>query len=125
MGRDDDSGSGSVLAVGLIGAVAALGFATMSVSALLVDRAVAAGAADSAALAAADAAAGYVSGAPCDAAEELMAPVGTELVGCAVDGTTADVRVRVPGTPFGVPITARARAGQPDERIAGARDPDP
>ncbi|KZC94596.1 MULTISPECIES: Rv3654c family TadE-like protein [Clavibacter] len=119
MRSDEDSGSGSVLAVGLLGAVTALALAAVSVSALLVDRAIASGAADSAALAAADAAAGYVSGPPCDAAGELMAPLGAELVGCAVDGTTADVRVRIPHPPFGVPISARARAGQPEGDAAG------
>jgi secretion/DNA translocation related TadE-like protein len=120
MRREGDAGSGSVLAIGMIGAVTALALAAVAVSSLLADRAVAAGAADSAALAAADAAAGYVSGPPCDAAHEVAGLVGTELVGCAVTGTTADVRVRVPGTPFGVPILARARAGQP----AGV-EPDP
>jgi len=114
MSREGDAGSGSVLAVGMVGALTALAVGAVAVSTLLADRAVAAGAADSAALAAADAAAGYVSGPPCDAAHEIAGLVGTELVGCAVTGTTAEVQVRVPGTPFGVPILARARAGQPE-----------
>jgi len=122
MRREGDAGSGSVLAVGMVGAVTALAVAAVAVSSLLADRAVAAGAADSAALAAADAAAGYASGPPCDAAREIAGVVGTELVGCDVTGTTAEVRVRVPGTPFGVPVLARARAGQPAGGDPGPRE---
>jgi secretion/DNA translocation related TadE-like protein len=120
MHRERDAGSSSVLAVGVLGAVTALALAAVSVSSLLVERAVAAGAADAAALAAADAAAGYVAGPPCDAAQEIMSDLGAVLAVCRVTGTTVDVEVRSTQAILGVPVGARARAGQP---IAGRADP--
>jgi secretion/DNA translocation related TadE-like protein len=115
MRRDEDAGSGSVLAVGVIGAVTAFALSAVGVSTLLVERAVAAGAADSAALAAADAAAGYVAGAPCDAAREITSELETVLAVCRVSGTTVDVEVLTAHAVLGVPVGSRARAGQPTE----------
>jgi secretion/DNA translocation related TadE-like protein len=119
MRRERDAGSASVLAVGVVGAVTTLALAAVSVSSLLVDRAVAAGAADSAALAAADAAAGYVAGPPCDAAREIAGELDGVLAVCRVTGTTVDVEVRSARTTLGVPVGARARAGQPSDALAG------
>jgi secretion/DNA translocation related TadE-like protein len=114
-----DAGSGTVLAVGLVGAVASLALATVVVSSVLVERAVAAGAADSAALAAADVAAGFATGSPCAAAEEVVAAVGATLTGCDVVGTTAVVQAGRRDHALGLPVTARARAGQPPDPSSG------
>ncbi|MFT2752158.1 Rv3654c family TadE-like protein [Clavibacter sp. Sh2088] len=119
MRGEPDSGSGTVLAVGLVGAIASLALATVIASTMFVERAAVAGAADSAALAAADVAAGFATGTPCAAAEEVVAAAGASLTGCDVSGTTAAVRVADRDAPLGVPVTARARAGQPPDPPAG------
>jgi secretion/DNA translocation related TadE-like protein len=119
MRAEPDSGSGTVLAVGLVGAFASLALASVIASTALVERAAVAGAADSAALAAADVAAGFATGAPCAAAEEIVVAAGAALVGCEVSGTTAAVRVAGRDTPLGLLVTARARAGQPPDPPAG------
>jgi secretion/DNA translocation related TadE-like protein len=119
MRAEPDTGSGTVLAIGLVGAIASLALATVSASTALVERAAVAGAADSAALAAADVAAGFATGTPCAAAEEVVVAAGVALVGCDVSGTTAAVRVAGRAALLGVPVTARARAGQPPDPPAG------
>jgi secretion/DNA translocation related TadE-like protein len=70
-----------------------------------------AGAADAAALAAADAASGAVPGIPCELAETLAAAASVELAACEIDGLTATVTL---AAWFGaLPATASARAGPP------------
>ena len=119
MPRDGDVGSGTVVAVGVLGAVTALALATVAVSSVLVERAAAAGAADSGALAAADVAAGFAAGSPCSAAEEVVVAAGAALTGCEVTGTTAVVVAERRDGPMGLQVTARARAGQPSTRASG------
>lgn len=119
MRAEPDSGSGTVLAVGLVGAIASLALATVIASTALVERAAVAGAADSAALAAADVAAGFGTGPPCTAAEEVVVAARATLVACDVSGTTAAVRVAGRDGPLGLEVTARARAGQPPDPPAG------
>lgn len=113
--RDGDVGSGTVVAVGVLGAVTALALATVAVSSVLVERAAAAGAADSGALAAADVAAGFAAGSPCAAAAEVVVAAGAALTRCDVTGTTAVVEAERHDGPAGLPVTARARAGQPPD----------
>ena len=103
--------AGSLAAVGLIGFAAALsiGLASVGSAAVLGQRL--AGAADAAALAAADAASGAVAGVPCELAETLAAAGGARLAACEIDGLTATVTVTAR---FGsLPATASARAGPP------------
>ncbi len=119
MPRDGDIGSGTVVAVGVLGAVTALALATVAVSSVLVERAAAAGAADSGALAAADVAAGFAVGSPCAAAEEVVVAAGATLTGCEITGTTAVVVAERRDGPTGLRVTARARAGQPPSRASG------
>ena len=119
MPRDGDVGSGTVVAVGVLGAVTALALATVAVSSVLVERAAAAGAADSGALAAADVAAGFAAGSPCSAAEEVVVAAGAALTGCEVTGTTAVVAVERHDDTFRMTVTARARAGQPPDPAPG------
>lgn len=72
------------------------------------------GAADNAALVAADAAAGWVSGEPCALAADVMNAAAAQLDDCSVDAAQAEVRVAASvQTVFGV-VHARARAGPPD-----------
>jgi len=108
-----DAGSGAVIAVGVLGAVASLALASVAVATVLVERAVVAGAADSGALAAADVAAGFSTGPPCAAAGEVVGAVGVSLTTCEVNGTTVVVEVTGSGDAVGLAVTARARAGQP------------
>ncbi len=115
----DDRGSATVLALAVLVVVcfgAAIGFA--KAQAVLVSRQ-AAGAADLAALAAAQA-----DVAPCARAASVASANGTTLVECGTDGLDAFVRVEAPApwlvvrllNSFGFPapvIGASARAGQP------------
>jgi len=117
MRTSGDAGSGAVIAVGMLGAVASLALASVAVSTVLVERAVVAGAADSGALAAADVAAGFSSGPPCAAAGEVVGAVGASLTSCEVDGTTVAVAVTGRGDAIGLAVTARARAGQPRDAV--------
>lgn len=67
--------------------------------------------ADTAALAAADTALGFVGGVPCDRAEQVVARSGLALTACEVDGVVATVAVASSAGVFAV--QARARAGPP------------
>lgn len=75
----------------------------------------AAGAADAAALAAADAASGWIEADPCALAAEVVAAAGAAigLGDCLLDEASGEARITViAGTPFGA-VEARARAGPP------------
>jgi secretion/DNA translocation related TadE-like protein len=106
-----DRGSGSVLALAVLGAVAIVAIAALALGAALTVRQRVIGAADAAALAAADGASGAVAGEPCALARRLAEAGGAALDSCVVDGLVATVAVsaRVGPVPFG----ARSRAGPP------------
>ena len=89
-----DAGSGSVLAVGVAGAIVCLAAVVVPLYAVLAARSSVAGAADSAALAAADARVGAVTGFPCERAAEVAEANGATLTGCTVDGLIATVTVQ-------------------------------
>ncbi len=73
----------------------------------------AAGAADAAALAAADSAAGFLAGDPCDLAGAVTSAMSSELVSCELDPALADARVKVVADgPLGA-VAASAHAGPP------------
>ncbi|MCW3492058.1 Rv3654c family TadE-like protein [Microbacterium sp. SSM24] len=100
---------GTALAVGVMAAVAAVTLGLGAVSAASVYGQRLAGAADAAALAAADAASGAVTGVPCERADEVAAASGVVVSVCDVDALVATVTV---SGGFGVfTATARARAG--------------
>lgn len=103
--------SGSILAASVAGSTILLTALVLPVGAALVEKRVIAGAADAAALAAADVASGLVPGIPCDAAADVAAANGGSLAGCDVDG--AVVTVGVSGSVFGIPFAIRATAGPP------------
>ena len=102
---------GTLAAAGLVVSAAMLTGAFASVSAAAVFGQRLAGVADAAALAAADAASGAVTGVPCERDGELAQSAEVELTGCELEGLVATVSV---SAPFGVLVAvARARAGPP------------
>ena len=108
-----EEGAGSVLAVGIIGAVVLLCGTALPLYTVLVSRSSVAGAADAAALAAADARIGVVGGFPCDVAAEVAAANGAELVDCELDGYVATVSAQ--RSVLGFTVSVRATAGPPPE----------
>lgn len=107
-----DRGSGSILAVSIIGAlVAVTSVAIPSYMALAVRQSLI-GAADAAALAAADAASGAVGGDPCDRAGRVTVANDARLDVCQVDGYV--VTVAVSRAILGLRASAFATAGPPD-----------
>lgn len=109
-GRDD--GSGSVLAVAVLGGVVAVTLVLVPVLGLLsVGQSVRA-AADAAALAGADTASGLVPGVPCDAAQRAAALNAARLSECTLTGLI--VTVTVTRVADGFTVHGRARAGPPE-----------
>ncbi|MGY4859548.1 Rv3654c family TadE-like protein [Cryobacterium sp. AP23] len=104
-----DGGSGSILVVALLGALFTITAVLIPVLALLPVNQAVQGAADAAALAAADTASGLLPGVPCETAARAAQLNGANLVACTVDGLIATVSV---SRPMGVvTLGSRARAG--------------
>ncbi|WP_243073985.1 Rv3654c family TadE-like protein [Microbacterium sp. SS28] len=105
--------AGTGLAVGIVAGCAALVLGLTTVSAAAVTGQRLAGAADAAALAAADAASGASRGVPCERAADVAQAGGASLAACDVDGLVATVTV---SATFGaLTASASARAGPPPE----------
>ena len=109
-----ECGSGSVLALGVVGAVVLLTVLLLPLFSVLVVGQAVRGAADAAALAAADTLSGLVAGVPCWAAAEIAALDGASVVSCTTLGPVASVTVTREF--LGWDLKARARAGPPDRR---------
>ena len=107
----NERGAGSIIAVALIGAIVALTGLTLPLYSALVTRAAVAGAADAAALAAADVAVGIAPGFPCAAAAQVAAANGVIMHSCVVDGVVVTVSVR--RWLLGIAVTGTATAGPP------------
>jgi secretion/DNA translocation related TadE-like protein len=107
----NDRGAGAVLALALVMAVVVIGLAGVTLAAGLSARQRIIGAADLAALAAADAASGAIGGMPCRVASDVAGANGTRLAGCETAGLV--VTVTVAGSFAGIPIEARSTAGPP------------
>jgi secretion/DNA translocation related TadE-like protein len=106
-----ERGSGSLLAVALMGAMVALTALIVPLFAVLAVGQSVQNAADAAALAAADTASGAIAGVPCEAAARAASLNGASLVSCAVDGLVASV---VAARRVGVfDLSSPARAGPP------------
>ena len=103
-----EAGSGSVLAIGLAGAIVCLAAVVVPIYAVLAARSATAGAADNAALAAADARVGAVTGFPCERAAEVAAANGATMTECTVDGLVATVTVQRQIGGFSIEQTASA-----------------
>jgi len=103
--------AGAIAAIGVVGCAAtlSLGFVFAGSAGVFGQRL--AGAADAAALAAADAASGAVIGVPCESAESVARSAGAVLSRCEIDGLTATVTVSAMFA--GLPAAASARAGPP------------
>ena len=102
---------GAAAAVGIVGGTALLlvGLAAAGSAAAFSQRVAAT--ADAAALAAADAASGAITGVPCERAEQIAGATGIRLSACDLDGLVATVTV---SSLFGMlPAEASARAGPP------------
>lgn len=104
--------AGVATAIGVLAVTATVTVGCVAAGAAAVRSAQVSAAADSAALAAADTAVGFVGGAPCERAEQIVLREGLDLVACDVAGVIATVEV---GATTGVfAVHARARAGPPD-----------
>ena len=104
-------GAGSVLAVALIGGVLCLTALVLPLQFAFARSQALGGAADAAALAAADTLSGAIAGTPCSKAAEVARANGAELDACVLDGLVATVRVG--GSAAGIHLTATATAGPP------------
>ena len=97
-----DGGAGTVLALGMISAIATVTFVMVSVTNRSVEQVRLNSMTDNAAIAAADALRGLVAGYPCDVARAL-APVTS----CVIQGNDVLIVTSKGG------LSARARAGEP------------
>ncbi|GLK15560.1 hypothetical protein GCM10017602_00420 [Herbiconiux flava] len=107
-----ENGGGSVVGLAVVAALAAAVVAFAPFGTALAARQVLLGAADAAALAAADTASGRVGGDPCSAAAAVAAALALELTDCVV-GAGGVAEVTVATTVLAFPISASARAGPP------------
>lgn len=106
-----DVGSGSILAVAVIGATLLVTSVLVPLLALLAMTQAVQGAADAAALAAADTASGAVPGYPCEAANTAAMLNGASVASCTLDDLIATVAVE--RHVAGFRLSAQARAGPP------------
>lgn len=107
----NERGSGSLLAVAVIAVALALATLVIPLYGIAAVRQSAATAADAAALAAADALTGVITGYPCERADQAARVNLAELVSCEVEGITVSVVV---GRPYlGGQVRVASRAGPP------------
>jgi secretion/DNA translocation related TadE-like protein len=109
--KGTDEGSGSLLGVAIIGALAAIVLMTLPLYMGLSARESVARAADASALAGADVAAGISPGVPCAVARSVAAANRVALADCDVDGLI--VTVTTAASVLGLPLAASASAGPP------------
>lgn len=109
-----ERGAGTILMVGLVATVIALTALAIPLYWALSVRHALAGAADSAALAAADTASGLIAGYPCANAERLAAANDAHIKECAIDGRI--VTVTASRHILGILVTTSATAGPPPTR---------
>ena len=100
-----------MLAVGVAGAIVCVAAVVVPLYAVLAARSRVAGAADAAALAAADARVGAVTGFPCERAAEVAAANEAFLKKCTVDGLVATVTVQRQIAGFSIEQTSTAGPG--------------
>ncbi|NHI17557.1 helicase [Microbacterium excoecariae] len=101
----------SIAAAAAVCVAAGLAVGVAGVGAAAAEAQRVSGVADAAALAAADAAAGYATGEPCERAARVAAAQGAVVASCGLEGMTVTV---VAEGAFGrFPVRAAARAGPP------------
>ncbi|SEB95384.1 helicase/secretion neighborhood TadE-like protein [Paramicrobacterium humi] len=108
-----ECGAASVLAIGLVAALLVVTAVLAPLCAAIAARQQMAGAADAAALGAADTASGRVPGVPCEVARRAALANGAALEACDVAGLVVTVTVSTRVLVF--PVAASARAGPPPE----------
>lgn len=120
--REGDRGSATVWSLGVIALLCVVFGAVLGLGHAVVVRHRAAGAADLAALAAAD---HWAEGAEaaCEAGRRVASAQGARLVRCAIVGETSDVSAGSGHGPFAAEV--RARAGPPDPSGTGTQAPAP
>lgn len=96
---------------GVAAAALALGLTVVSAAQAIDGSARASGAADAAALAAADATLGWVEAPPCEMAATVVAAAGVQLQNCEADLANGQVRVGVSVQTIFGSVYAHARAG--------------
>ena len=112
-----ERGAGSVLGVAIVAALISLTALLVPLYLVFATKQALAGAADAAALAAADVRVGFVAGEPCAVAARVAAANGGDLTACQVDGLV--VTVTVSGSVSGFAIGVSATAGPPP--ISGSK----
>src|SRR5690554_7901559 len=110
-GMRDERGAGSILVVAILAAVIGVTALALPLYSVLVVKRAIGGAADAAALAAADVAVGRAAGVTCEVAARVAEANGAVLTACQPDGLV--VTVRVEARAAGFTITAIATAGPP------------
>lgn len=113
-GAVNERGAGSILVVAIMAATLMLVMLSAPLYRGVANKHVATGAADAAALAAADVAIGIVAGSPCDRAASVAAANGARMRDCIVDGVIATVTVTAGSAALAA--TASATAGPPGAR---------
>ena len=109
-----DRGAGTVVAVAIVAALVCLTAMLVPLYSVLAKKQAMAGAADAAALAAADVRVGLEPGEPCAVAALVATANGGSLTSCSVDGFV--VTVVVTATVAGFAVGVAATAGPPDIR---------
>ena len=104
----DDHGAGSVLAVAIVGVLVAVTALALPLYMVLAAKQAAGGAADAAALAAADVRVGIVPGEPCVVAASVARANGAELGACEFDGLVVTVTAHTRVAGFAVEASATA-----------------
>jgi hypothetical protein len=104
--------AGVATAIGVLAVTATVSAGCVLAGTAAIQSARVSAAADTAALAAADAALGFVGGAPCERAGQVVARAGLAFAACEVDGVTVTVVVASPAGVF--TVQARSRAGPPE-----------
>ncbi len=110
IGVRDERGAGAVLALAIVAATVVAAAVVLAACALVVASVRVAAGADAAALAAADAAAGWVDADPCTRAGLVAAANGAAVASCGLEGLDVTVRLVDAG---GLPVSALAVAGEP------------
>jgi secretion/DNA translocation related TadE-like protein len=113
--RRDERGAGSVLAVGIVAALAVAVAGTLPFALVTPVKHRVKDAADAAALAAAEVALGLRPGAACDAAAVAAGGNDAVLVDCRIDGLV--VTVTAGATVLGLRLLATSTAGPPADRM--------
>jgi hypothetical protein len=110
--RRGDEGSGGVLATMIASSLLAVSLLALSAFSALPDKVRVQGAADAAAIAAAEAASGRVGGYPCELAGSAAEVNGARLTDCSVS-TDGEAVVLVSDSILGVTVSVRSRAATP------------